>query len=192
MIGHLSRVCAVVLLAALAAHAQEATPSAPADAAKVTITIEDTTAPPDWELSVPVSVQMAEGVKVGSLAFKMTFPAKAVKYTGVKATESLKSAGLDVKAGTPDVKEDVGTLALEVVRAEGNGPAELPSGRIAIVMFTVAHDAEEGTFAMAAEEVQARTGGAGSAAVAAAAAEPATFTVASAGLPIFACFFYMH
>lgn len=185
-----SRVCAVVVLTASSVAAQEAPQPAAVDA-KVTVAISDTTAPPDWELSVPVSVEVVEGSEVGRLSVRVVYPAAPLAYVGVKPTETLTKAGFGVKASAPAVTGENRSLTLEFEPAEKK-PARLTSGRIAILMFKVAHDAEEKGWPMTAENVQAWGPGPSSPKLVAAAAGPATFTVASAGLPIFACFFYMH
>lgn len=191
MPGVFFRALAVVVLSAASATAQQtAQPAAPTDA-KVTVSLDDTTAPPDWELSVPVSVQVAEGTEVGRLSVRISYPTAAVSYLGVKATETLTKAGLAMKASDPTTKGETASVELEFAPAEKK-PAALPSGRIAIVTFKVAHDAEEKGWPMTAEDVRAWSTAPGAAALQAAAKGPATLTVASAGLPIFACFFYMH
>lgn len=181
--------CAVVVLTASSVAAQEATPSATSGA--VTVTVGDTTAPPEWELSVPVSVEVAEGAQVGRLSMRLVYPATPLRYVSVRATDTLKAAGFDIKAAAPKIEGDTASVALEVQPA-GSEPAVVPSGRVAILVFNISVDAEEKSWPMAAEDVQAWAPGPNAAPVKAASGDPATFTVASPGLPIFACFFYMH
>jgi hypothetical protein len=184
------RACAALVLAASPVTAQQAPAQKTPDAA-VTVSIGDTTAPPDWELSVPVAAELAAGAQVGRLSVTVTYPKAAVEYVGVRGTETLKNAGFDVKAGTPASKADIGSVALEFAPAQ-NKTGTLPPGRIAIIEFKIAHDAEEKAWEMAAGDVKAWGPAPAAPVLKTAAAAPATLTVASGGLPIFACFFYMH
>lgn len=179
----------VVLTASMAA--QQAAPPPVSPDVKATVSIGDTAAPPNWELSVPVSVKVAEGTDVGRLSMRLVYPAKPLRYLKVKATETLKRAGFDVKAAAPKVSGDTASVALEIQPAD-KGPAVLPSGTVAILVFKVLVDAEEKSWSMTAKDVKAWSPGPTAVAVNAAAAGPGIFVVSPAGLPIFGCFFYMH
>jgi hypothetical protein len=178
--------CAALVLAASSVTAQQVQPDT-----AVTVSIGDTTAPPDWELAVPVEAELAEGAQVERLSVTVTYPTAAVEYVAVRGTETLKNAGFDVKAGTPAKKGETASIKLDFAPAEKK-TGTLPSGRLAIIDFKIAHDAEEKAWSMAAEEVQAWGPAPAAPALRTAAAKPATLTVVSGGLPIFACFFYMH
>jgi hypothetical protein len=159
----------------------------------VTVIVADTAAPQEWEVSVPVALKLADGTQVGRLSMKLVYSSKVLKYASVKSTETLKGAGFEVSAGTPEVNETTGELPLEFKLTPGaTSPKGIPSARIAIVVFKVVKDAEEKTWPMSTKDVQAWAFGAGGAPVKTASGPPAKFVVAPAGLPIFGCFFYMH
>lgn len=196
----------LIVLAVSPVVAQDAKPAASADAV-VTVAIGDTAAPPDWELSVPVALTVAEGAEVGRLSMRLGYPANALRYVSVNGTETLKTAGFEVttsataskskispsaSAGKKTKKEETGEIALEFRPAADSGGKSLPSGRVAIVVFKVLVDAEAKSWPMTAKDVQAWRTAAGAAEVKTAAAPAAKFTVSPAGLPIFGCFFYMH
>jgi hypothetical protein len=179
---------AVVLLTATSVAAQE-TPATNPDA-KVTVSIRDTAAPPEWELSIPVSVKVAADAEVGRLSMRLVYPVKALKYTSVRATEALKDAGFNVTASAPKITGDRATLALDI-RADGQKQTPLPSGTVAIVVFKVAKNAPEKSWPITARDVEA-WGALPDSPRLAASASAGKFTVTPPGLPILSCFFYMH
>lgn len=187
------RACAVVLLAATPVAAQE--PAAPAPAvqdAKVVVTIGDTAAPPEWELSVPVALKVSDDASVGRLSLRVVYPSKALTYASVRASETLKKAGFGVTGATPKVTGDNGEVAVTIQPAAGAKHEPLPSGTVAIVVFKVSKDAPEKTWPMSAAGVQAWGDLPDAPKVAAAAGPAGKFMVTPPGLPILSCFFYMH
>lgn len=194
MVLKLSHMCAVVVLTGSSLAAQQPANTAAAAEPQVTVSIADTAAPPNWELSVPVSVTFAAGAEVGRLSMRLAYPARALRYETVKGTDTLKKAGFDVTASAPPPagKEETGAVSLEFRPAAGGNSKGLPSGTIAIVVFKVSVDAEEKNWPMRAEQVQAWGTGADAAEIKTAAGPEAKLTVSPAGLPIFGCFFYMH
>ena len=191
--------CALAMLACVQAAAQEAKPSTPQDTkpsqtaaeAPVTVTIADTAAPQEWEVSVPVAVKLTDGTQVGRLSMKLVYPAKVLRYASVKSTDTLKGAGFDVTAGTPVITGDTGALPLEFKPTAAAAAKGIPAARIAIVTFKVVKDAEEKSWPMTTKDVQAWAFG-DTSPVKAASGPAAKFVVSPAGLPIFGCFFYMH
>lgn len=183
---------AVVLLTATSVAAQEVVPTpATTQDAKVTVSIRDTAAPPEWELSIPVSIKVAADAEVGRLSMRLIYPVKALKYTSVRATEALKDAGFNVTASAPKITGDSAALALDI-RAAGQKQTALPSGTVAIVVFRVTKNAPEKSWPITVRDVEARGVLPDSPRLTAAAANPGKFTVTPPGLPILSCFFYMH
>lgn len=192
--------CALAMLACVQAAAQEVKPSPPQEAkpsppaaeAPVTVTIADTAAPQEWEVSVPVAVKLTDGTQVGRLSMKLVYSSKVLRYSSVKSTDTLKGAGFEVTAGTPAITGETGALPLEFKPTAAAAAAKgIPTARIAIVVFKVVKDAEEKSWPMTTKDVQAWTFG-DTSPVKAASGPPAKFVVSPAGLPIFGCFFYMH
>ncbi len=185
-------VCACVLVATgpRASARQEAAPTA--DTPKATVSISDTTAPPEWELRVPVSLTMAQGTDGGRLTMRVTYPAKMLTYVKAQATDTLKTAGFDVKAEAAKPEGEAGSIAIELMPA-GSQAKKLPSGVVAILVFKVDSDAEEGKQgSLAAEDVKAWGPRPASPELKAASDRTAMFIVAPPGLPIYNCFLYMH
>lgn len=194
MIVQVFSACALVLLTATSVAAQEPVPPPSGtkdEDAKVTVSIRDTAAPPEWELSIPVSIKVAENAEVGRLSMRLVYPVKALRYTSVRATEALKDAGFAVRASPPKITGDTAALALEI-RADGQKQTRLPSGTVAIVVFRVAKNAPEKSWPITARDVEAWGVLPGSPRLTAAAAGAGKFTVTPPGLPILSCFFYMH
>ncbi|MBA2306348.1 MAG: hypothetical protein H0W08_27470 [Acidobacteria bacterium] len=187
------RACAVLVLTATSMAAQEPTPpSTLSQDAKVTVTIGNTAAPPEWELSVPVSLKVTADAEVGRVSLRLLYPTKALRYTSVRASETLKKANFDVKGGTPKIANENGEIMLTIQPAAGQKPDRLPSGTVAIVVFRVTKDAPEKSWPMTAESVEAWGTLPEAASVSAAAGPAGKFIVTPPGLPILSCFFYMH
>lgn len=179
---------AILALTAPVAAGQTTPPSPPPP---VTVSIADTAAPPEWELRVPLSVKVEDGVTVGRMTFRVTFPAPPLEYTGLKVTDTLDYLGFGATAGKPAVTGGIASIDLELkpVKAEWK---PLRSGVATILIFKVAVDAEEKSFPIRAEDVKAWTPPPAATAIKAGSEREAMFVVAPPGLPIFACYFYMH
>lgn len=190
MVLTLFHVCAVVLSVLPLAAQEPVTPGQTAEP-QVTVSLRDTAAPPNWELSVPVSVTLAAGAEVGRLSMRLPYPAKVLRFENVKGTDTLKKAGFEVTGSAP-AKLETGAVSLEFRPAADASSKSLPSGTIAIVVFKVQVDAETKDWPMSAEDVRAWSPGTNAAELKAASGPAAKFTVSPAGLPIFGCFFYMH
>ena len=121
MVLNLFHVCAVVVLSGFPLPAQE--PVTPGQAAEpqVTVSIRDTAAPPNWELSVPVSVTLADGTEVGRLSMRLPYPAKVLRFESVKGTDTLKKAGFAVTGSAPTTTLETGAVSLEFRPADGAG-----------------------------------------------------------------------
>ena len=168
-------------------------PEAPDAAAQapIIITVADTAAPQEWEVSVPIAAKLATGTQVGRLSLKLVYSSKVLKYDKVKSTDTLKGAGFEVTANTPVIAGETGTLPLEFKATPAAAGAKgIPTARIAIVVFKVVKDAEEKTWPMTTKDVEAWAFGNDASPVKAASGPPAKFVVSPAGLPIFGCFFY--
>jgi hypothetical protein len=183
---------AFVLLGAVMTRQDPAQQAAPVNAnAQVKVSIGDTAAPPEWELSVPVGVDVAYGVEAGRVAMVLRYPAKALTYVKVKATDKLKEAGYDVKAAKPTITGETASIALELFPANASAK-KLASGTLVILVFKVATDAPEKTYPVGVENIQALGPQPAGATLTSVSARAATFIVTPPGLPILSCFFYMH
>lgn len=100
------RACFVLMLASSPVAAQDASQAKATSDARVTVAIGNTAAPPDWELSVPVSLTLADGAEVGRLSMRLVYPANALRYISLKGTETLKKAGFDVTTSATASKTD--------------------------------------------------------------------------------------
>lgn len=192
MRARILRTSALVLFGVSATAGQEQAPApAAAPTALVKISVGDTAAPPEWELSIPVAINVAYGTEAGGVSLRIRYPAKALKYLKVKTTESFRDAGYAVAIGKPVVSAESGSLTLEVAPSR---PAAkpLPSGTAAILVFKVATDAPEKTFPIGVEDIRAWGPQTRASQLTAASARAATFIVTPPGLPILSCFFYMH
>lgn len=204
MMQSLACACLGAVLAAAPVFAAQDASQTPAGPPQVTVSVVDTAAPPDWELSIPVDTTIASDIDAGRLALRLIYPAKPLKFLRIRPTETLTNAGFAVKAAPapappaeapadPKGKPPDEMAALSIT-FEGSGAAakRLPSGRLAIAVFKVATNADEKSYDVKVEAVTAQGTGPKPAPLTTAAGKPAIFVVTPPGLPIFACFFYMH
>lgn len=195
--------CALVTASLCYVTAQQPAPASPA---RVTVVVNDATAPPDWETRLPLSLVLADGTDTGRITMKLGYPAKILRFERIERAEGLEKTGIEIKAtATPPAKDaDTGTVTVEI--GTGKGATSIPSGVLGNAVFKViytepdplavgaeeaAKAAQQDKFPVTAESVQA-FGIAAPFAPLSATGRAATFTIAPGGLPIFACFFYMH
>jgi hypothetical protein len=191
MILKILTTAAFLMLGTRSATAQNPVPPAAGNPnAQVKVSVGDTAAPPSWELSVAVAVNVAYGEEAGRVTMVLKYPAKALNYLKTKSTEKLRDAKFEFKASKPVISGDTGAIALEFL--PGSGGKLLPTGTLAILVFKVAKDAPEKTYPMPVESIQAWAPLPGAGVLTAASARNATFIVTPPGLPILSCFFYMH
>lgn len=186
----LVRACALAMLTASSAAAQEPAARAPTDA-KAIVTIGDTAAPPEWHLNVAVAVNLAPEAEIGRLSARVLYPTKVLKYTKVRATDTLKRAGFDVTAAEPEITGETSSVTLDIKPARRTASA-LPSGTLAILELKVDAKAPQKSWPITAADIRAWGPLPQAAEVTAAYQGPAKFLVTPPGLPILSCFFYMH
>jgi len=183
----------ILLLSSSPLLAQDTSAAAVQPEGKATVVLGSATAPPEWEVRVPISLTLGEGTQVGRFTIRIAYPAQVLRYIKVERSEPLEKAGLDVKA--EPVKgaagADTAHLQIEIV-ASAKESKPIPSGVIANVVFNVTDKAEPRSWPITVDEVKAWAPSPSSAELKSADGRPGTLTVAPPGLPIFACFFYMH
>jgi hypothetical protein len=183
---------ALVLASVVPAAAQEATASASQPAAQVTLSLADVIAPPEWEMRVGLTMATAEGTQVGRVRMRVGYPSKVLQFVRVESSEELKGAGLELRAEPAKGTAAAETSWLDVEVPASAPPKALTAGRLGTLLFKVAGNAEARDWPLTIEDVHAWGVSSPSAELKAAAAPAAKMTVAPPGLPIFACFFYMH
>jgi hypothetical protein len=177
----------------LAAQASSEQPSSTSRQPPATVVVGDATAPPNWEVRVPVSLKVDSGIEVGRLTLRIVYRPDVLQFLRVERPQPLEEAGFDVKAETLKDSDPQGTASLRLTAdPTADPPRALPVGPVANLVFKVANDAEPGTSPVGARDVSAWQPAPATAAVEAGAGAEATVTIAPEGLPIFACFFYMH
>jgi hypothetical protein len=181
-----------VLLASVVAAAQETTGAAPQAPAQVTISLADVIAPPEWEMRVGVSMATAEGAEVGRVTMRVGYPAAVLQFLRAESSEELKGAGVELRGQTVNGPAGAETAWVQVEAPAATPRKALPSGRLGTLLFKVAETAEPRDWPLTVADVHAWGVSPPPAELKAAAAPAAKMTVAPPGLPIFACFFYMH
>lgn len=173
---------------------------------RVTVMVNDATAPPDWEARLPLSLVLAEGTSTGHVTLKMTYPATILRFERIERAEGLERTAIELKATAEPAAKDADVASVSVEVGAGKGTKAIPSGVLGNAVFKViytepdplevgaeeaAKQAQQDKFPITIDSVQAWTTSAPFTPVPAA-GRVATFTIAPGGLPIFACFFYMH
>jgi hypothetical protein len=168
-------------------------PSTTTPEPKASISLADATAPPNWELRIPVSLKLAAGTEVGRVTARIVYRPEVLKFESIQRSDTLGKAGLDVKVEPLKDSAEPGTASLRLEVPAASGGVKVPAAVLGILVFRVMDEAKEGTTPITVMDVRAWAPGGGSAPVVEAGPGPvATVTIAPGGLPIFACFFYMH
>jgi hypothetical protein len=143
----------------------------------------DMTAPGD-QVSVPVLLEVPEGVQVGRTTNEVAFPTKILSFAEAKT--ELKGAKVETA-----VKADAKNKDLSIVTVTVSSPEAIPTGVVASLVFKVAKDAD-GKEPVKLGNV-ARVFGPGSDPRPIEPVEGRDGEVKLSGAPpVIACFFYMH
>jgi hypothetical protein len=147
------------------------------------ITISQTAGGPGTDVAAPIFLVTAEGVRVGAISLRITFPSALV---------TLKQAKSDVKIRNA-VKPDAEDPALAVLELEIDGAEPgtvIPDGQIADLTFQISKDAKLEEYIALKGTAVVRTPDAPAAEVAPVRVYEGLIMVTAD--QIFSCFFYMH
>lgn len=160
---------------------------------KVTVRASDSLAPQDWDIRVPITATVAEGTQVGRLMLRVVYPTKVLTFKELELAVALKDASFEATAEpvVPPPSDENSAMLIAISTPKGE-PKAIPSDALLNVIFRTSNLVDPGTWPVTVEGVQAWSATSPPTAVIADAGPAATITVAPAGLPIFACFFYMH
>lgn len=158
---------------------------------KVTVTVGDAMAPPEWIVRVPVSLGLAEGAQIGQLTMELTYPSKVLSYVRFEPDEALKSAGAEVTVEAPQAPDEQRGMVVVKATASKDKGKPIPPGILLYLVFQVASGAEPGPLTLETRKARVE-GWSPDQKVSLSEVKPATLTVAPGGLPALGCFFYMH
>ena len=175
----------VALAATAAMHAQ--LPQQPAGA---TLSIGQSAAQPGAPVVAPLTLATAEGVELGSVTVRLTYPKALLSFVKVEPSGLALGVGAVIES-----KIDVGrdatstTLIVKVFTAPASGRS-LPPGPLAYLGFKISETAKPESAIALVHAAEALTAGEPRQPLTPVVAGKATIRVAPPPVP--ACFFYMH
>ncbi len=155
------------------------------------VVISPTAGLPGQEISLPIYLESAPGVEVGSIALDLVFPDQSVSFVTVQGSLVTGMVGAEITAEVRADVEDESKSILKVALStlETGSQQAIPDGLLGFVTVQLAEDAQLDTQIVLSSQGSAMTTGAVPRPV-----EPLTIHdgVISVGEVFFACFFYMH
>lgn len=146
---------------------------------------------PGNEVSLPIYLETAPGVEVGSIVLEIIFPHALLSFLNARESFLTTTAGgrLAVEVETRDKGKDHSVVRLVIETAQGKSRTPLPDGQLGFVTFQISTEAPMSTKIRL--EVAARVMALGDPA---GPVEPVVVHDGeiSVGNLLFACFFYMH
>lgn len=144
-------------------------------------------AAPASKVSVPIVLDVPEGVEVGQTINTITFPNDVVSYVEVTLGDSAKEAEATAEATAAVIRADPKKSILTVRITAIKGP--LHTGTLASVVFTVAKTAKDGSVPLRnAPQAFAFKGSS----TPMAGVQGADGEIKVGAPPVISCFFYMH
>jgi hypothetical protein len=176
-------VAAAMFAASIARGATQPTPQA-------TLTFGDATAPPGGEAVLPLTLSAAEGVAIGVLDIRVTYPAAELTFAKVEPSGLVLAVEADVRAEvTAGPRAGVSILQARIATPD-NGKKPLSPGVLAYFRFAIDKSAKAETSLTLTQTAEALTAGDPARPIAPLSTPDAKVEVVRP--PVTACFFYMH
>lgn len=155
------------------------------------VVISPTAGLPGQEIALPIYLETAAGVEVGSVTLDLVLPDQWISFVAVQGSLVSEMAGARITAELRAGAEDEGSSVLRVAlsTSETGSQVAIPDGLLGFISLALAEEAELGNQIVLSAEGSAVTAGPSPVPV-----DPLTIHdgVISVGEAIFACFFYMH
>lgn len=155
-----------------------------------TLSLGEASAPPGAPVVAPLTLSAPEGVRVGSVEVRLTYPKALLAFVKIEPSGLALGVGATVQAdakGGPDAQSS--TLHVSISTPAGSRQP-LPSGPLAYLGFTIDESAKAETSIALTHAAEALTTDDPPRLVKPLVAAPATISVSVPPVP--ACFFYMH
>ena len=161
-------------------------------AGTTTISITESSAPPDSQVVLPLALDAPDSVRVGAIDVRLTFPKALLTFVSVEPSGLAVGVDAVVQSDVkPGAKEGESVLHATISTTGSGGSRQpIPTGPLAYVAFRIAKTAKPETVITLTHEVSATTVDDPPKPVAPIAASAAQIGVAKEPVP--ACFFYMH
>ncbi len=155
------------------------------------VVISPTAGLPGQEISLPIYLEAATGVEVGSIALELVFPNQLISFVTVQGSLVSEMVGAKITAEVRADAEDESKSVLKVTLSiPGTGSRQaIPDGLLGFVTVQLAEDAQLDSQIVLKTRGSAMTTGPSPRPVGALTIHDGVISV---GEVIFACFFYMH
>ena len=155
------------------------------------ITVSPIIGLPGDEVSLPIYLETAPEVEVGSIALEIIFPHDLLSFLNARKSFLTTTAGgpIAVEVGNRDEAENQSVVRLVIAAAKGESRASLPDGQLGFVAFRISDEAHLGTKIPLPFRVQVMDSRDPAQPVEPVVTHDGEITV---GNLQFACFFYMH
>ncbi len=155
------------------------------------VVISPTAGLPGQEISLPIYLEAATGVEVGSIALDLVFPNQLISFVTVQGSLVSEMVGAEITAEVRADAEDESKSVLKVTLSipETGSRQAIPDGLLGFVTVQLAEDAQLDSQIVLKTRGSAMTTGPPPRPVGALTIHDGVISV---GEVVFACFFYMH
>ena len=155
------------------------------------VVISPTAGLPGQETSLPIYLEAATGVEVGSIALDLVFPNQLISFVTVQGSLVSEMVGAEITAEVRADAEDESKSVLKVTLSipETGSRQAIPDGLLGFVTVQLAEDAQLDSQIVLKTRGSAMTTGPQPRPVGALTIHDGVISV---GEVVFACFFYMH
>jgi len=155
------------------------------------VVISPTAGLPGQEISLPIYLEAATGVEVGSIALNLVFPNQLISFVTVQGSLVSEMVGAEITAEVRADAEDESKSVLKVTLSipETGSRQAIPDGLLGFVTVQLAEDAQLDSQIVLKTQGSAMTTGPPPRPVGALTIHDGVISV---GEVVFACFFYMH
>ena len=155
-----------------------------------TITLSQSSGPPDANVTVPVYFAAAEGVRTGRLELSVDYPPTELSFVNAELSGLSEGVGVTLEVGA-ETTADRATVHVVLSAASGAGePEPVPDGPLVYLVFKVAAHTAPGTLLALMPTPAISTLDDPTQPVTPVEAPEGQIVVSKPG--IIACFFYMH
>jgi len=155
------------------------------------VTLSQTAGAPGLTVSMPLYVAGADGVRIGTIHLRLTFPKAKVSFDKAELSGLGEGVGIVMTTEQQDAGDSASVLLTLTTKAvEGAAREAVPDGPIAHLAFKLAADAKVGEVVTLKPRVSAETLDAPPKTVAGISAPDGQIVVSEPSVS--SCFFYMH
>jgi hypothetical protein len=155
-----------------------------------TLTLSQSNAPPDANVTVPVYFTAGDGVRTGSIRLSVTFPSASLAFVGAELSGLSEGLGVTVDTRVEAGADDEHPVLHVALSAAGPDAEPIPDGPLVYLVFRIAAATAPGSLIPLAPTLTVTTLDRPPRPVEPVVAPDGEIVVSKPG--IVACFFYMH